>query len=818
MRPFARNALRASLLIAALAIAGCETAEERAEKHFESAKSLAESGDVTRAIVELKNVFKLNGLHKDARLMFAQIQEDRGDTAEAFKHYRLLVEQYPELVSAHSALGRLALTLRDWETSKRHVDIAYEINPTDPMLKALKSAILYRDGEKDEGVALAREALEETPDNLFAHSVLSSAALEANDLDLALRRVNEAIFHVPDDIQMYVIKLFLLQQQDDQAELGRTLELMVEKFPEEREVEANLIRWYISQDQTDKAEASIRARAEAGDYEDWMALTRFLLQVRDHGAAVAELDDRIAATDGEDQNRYQRAKAAILFDMDDRDGALDIMRRLTEISPATDDVRLSQVTLARMYNTMGRAGEAQALVEQALETDPTMVDALKMRAVSSLEKDDTDGALRDLRAALDQDARDPQILTLMAQVHLREGARELAGERLALAVEVSNKGVDESVRYARYLIADDRLGPAESVTVDALRRDPQNIALLGILGQIHLGRQDYLRAEQVTAILQSIDTPRASAVANELQARTLQAQEKTEDMIALLEELAGGDDAGLRQTAPLIRAYVRDGQIEKAEQALTGLEQAYPDSPAVKMLRAGMYVMQDQPGEAETTYRDLVASFPNQPQPYLSLYALMVRQGRISEASDLLDTAVEATGRNARILQLKATVLERNKNFEDAIAIYEELYEQQTGNLVIANNLASMIATHRPDAESLERAFVIARRLRGTEFAPFQDTYGWIMSRRGDYEEALTYLEPAAAGLTSDPLVQYHLGFTQAKAGQRDAAIETLERALEIAGEDSGLPQMATAAELLEELRAQPAQPTEEAPEAGTSE
>ena len=40
----------------------------------------------------------------------------------------------------------------------------------------------------------------------------------------------------------------------------------------------------------------------------------------------------------------------------------------------------------------------------------------------------------------------------------------------------------------------------------------------------------------------------------------------------------------------------------------------------------------------------------------------------------------------------------------------------------------------------------------------FQDTYGWIEARRGNYVEALTYLRPAAAGLADDPLAQYHFG------------------------------------------------------------
>ena len=78
-----------------------------------------------------------------------------------------------------------------------------------------------------------------------------------------------------------------------------------------------------------------------------------------------------------------------------------------------------------------------------------------------------------MRTALAEAPRDPEIMTIMAIAHEREGARELAGERLALAVEASGQAPAESLRYARFLMQDDRLGPAEGVVVDALRRAPE---------------------------------------------------------------------------------------------------------------------------------------------------------------------------------------------------------------------------------------------------------------------------------------------------------------------------------------------------------
>ena len=84
----------------ALATAGllsfCDTAEERADGHFQSGLELLEEGDVDRALVEFRNVFKLDGTHREARLRYAEVERARGNIRQAYGQYLRLVEQYPD--------------------------------------------------------------------------------------------------------------------------------------------------------------------------------------------------------------------------------------------------------------------------------------------------------------------------------------------------------------------------------------------------------------------------------------------------------------------------------------------------------------------------------------------------------------------------------------------------------------------------------------------------------------------------------------------------------------------------------------------------
>ena len=169
----------------------------------------------------------------------------------------------------------------------------------------------------------------------------------------------------------------------------------------------------------------------------------------------------------------------------------------------------------------------------------------------------------------------------MAFAHERAGDRDLMGERLALAVELSNRAPEESLRYASFLMQENRPGPAEGVVVDALRREPENRDLLNTLGRIHLARKDWTRAGQVAGILrgQGGGDPVATAMAASLDAARLQGEGKPADAAAMLETLAGaaGTTCGRGALADLVRARLAAGEPAEARRAI---EAALADDPA----------------------------------------------------------------------------------------------------------------------------------------------------------------------------------------------------------------------------------------------
>jgi len=181
---------------------------------------------------------------------------------------------------------------------------------------------------------------------------------------------------------------------------------------------------------------------------------------------------------------------------------------------------------------------------------------------------------------------------------------------------------------------------------------------------------------------------------------------------------------------------------------------------------------------AEREFETILQARPDAVSIYLQLARLRGAQDQSEAARQTIDDGLAQVPDAADLLWAKASYLQQSGDVDAAIEIYEGLYARNSGSLVVANNLASLLTTYRDDEDSLARAEVITRRLEGTDVPAFQDTYGWLLFRRGEVQAALPYLEGASAGLPQDPTVQLHLGEVYAALGRRADALAQFNKAL----------------------------------------
>lgn len=788
------NVFRGLFLAGGLALlTACNSSEERAEKHFQTALEHIESGDLQRATVEFRNVFKYNSSHRDARLAYAQMLRASGDATKAYGQYLRLVEQYPNDVEGRIALAEMALDQRNWEEFERHGRAAANIAPQDPRVRAIVAGLDYQEASKARDPAAQSAAAEQAealiasnPELITPYRVVIDNLIHEKDWDGARKVLDAALTIAPDRKDFYTQRLLVLTAQKDDAAILEQLESMEERFAGDEAVRDARLRWHISRGETDAAEAYLRGLIDPSSDATAarVRLVQFLVSMRGPDAALAELD-RIISGDNGGAMVFRIIKAGLIFERGDHEAAIAELQDLLQDAEPSRETDSAKVSLAKMLTTQGRVEEARTLVDAVLTNDPSNVGAIKLRAGWQIEADETGQAISSLREALGDSPQDPELMMLLAQAHERDGNNDLMADMLSLAVEASENAPSESLRYAKYLMSVDNSVAAEKVLLDALRKQPDNGEILNALGYIYLGQADWRRLDDVIRTLQRLQDPGAGAFATGLTAQKLAAQERDDELGTFLEDVADADKNAVWAVAATVRGYLGRDDTQGAMDYVDAALERNPDNPALLFVRASTLVAVDRLDEAEAAFRSLLDSTPQSERTWMALYQMRQMRGQTDAADAILDEALTSLPDSSKLRMLRAEQAERDGRFEDAIALYGELYEEDSNSVIVANNLASLLANHRDDAESLERAYRLSLRLRIREVPAFQDTYGWVSYLRGEYEEALDHLKPAADGLPDDPAVQYHLAMAYAALGHTAEALAQLQKVVAMVPDDA---------------------------------
>lgn len=86
-----------------------------------------------------------------------------------------------------------------------------------------------------------------------------------------------------------------------------------------------------------------------------------------------------------------------------------------------------------------------------------------------------------------------------------------------------------------------------------------------------------------------------------------------------------------------------------------------------------------------------------------------------------------------QILSMKADVLYRSQNYEEAFGIYEEALKMDSSDLTLLNNYAYYLAEQNinlREAEEMAKTVISKESTNNT----FMDTYAWVLYKRGNHQ------------------------------------------------------------------------------------
>ena len=191
---------KAVLFLALALLVACDSAEERAEKHFQSALSLLEEGDVPRAILEFRNVFALDEFHRDARAEYARVVREQGNITESYAQFLRIVEQDPNDIEARLALAQMAVLRQNWGEVERHGTVLTQMEIPPQGADVIDLSLRFRRAVEDEDSALIRQLTAEaktllrtSPDDPILNRLTIEGHTRTGDMDAALASLNAAI-------------------------------------------------------------------------------------------------------------------------------------------------------------------------------------------------------------------------------------------------------------------------------------------------------------------------------------------------------------------------------------------------------------------------------------------------------------------------------------------------------------------------------------------------------------------------------------------------------------------------------------------------
>lgn len=777
--------------------------EEVAEAHYQSALTLLAEGDEERATIEFKNVFKNNEYHKEARRAYAELLLKNEDTPGGYQQLLTLSEQYPRDILVRQRLAEIAFesdllaNVDLWKQVTHHVSVLNELAPNDPKTHSLNSLIAYRDAieadqkfpenngaERRKAIKKVDELLAENPDDNILLLIKLDDLMLSGIHNQALISVDNLIEKTPNSLRLAIARLNILISLDDQEGVRKQLYRIYEIEPQNRATHAAIVNWHTSNDDIEGGEAFLRNLADESDtsIDQYLELLRYIDMFKGRDAAITETNKLIADsenTKGADESviTFKGIRANYLYLIGEQEEALAELESIIEnADESSNALRGVKVLYARFLDQQGNREKASAQIEEVLKEDKSHIRALNLRALWKMAADRPSEAVIDLRTALNQNPQDIQTINILAQAHQLEGAPELAGERLALAYQLSGFAPEESLAYASFLISQNDFKNAESVLLNAQRLFPENIPVLATLGLVYSRLEEWKQLDALAQRVKNIGTPEAINLASGMSVTVAVNLGDYEAGIDYAEQAVIDSNLSLENVVILTQLYTDKGRFDDAKALIRKALEEKPDNLQFKVLWASL-LMQTQDEGAEEFLTELVQNYPNDPSPHEALYLFLASQGRHQDAENILNNALLNNPTSFRLNWIKAGLQQERDDIEGAIATYQALHDTNIEDGIVSNNLASLLSTYRDDKASIDQAYNIIRNLNGSPSPYLKSTFGWVQLRRGNFESAITPLQLAASELSGDVLPQVQLAVAYAALGQIKQAQLVIQKA-----------------------------------------
>jgi tetratricopeptide (TPR) repeat protein len=581
----------------------------------------------------------------------------------------------------------------------------------------------------------ALKVLEQVPDNGDAIITLTEAARSKEDIEAAGDQLQK--FPKKNDVSFYLASANLFFSRGDPA------------------AAVNAVRQALSVDPK-----SSTAHMATGDL--------YLFQ-KDQKQAAEEFKKAadLAPVRSIERLKYAAFKSAT--------GGTEETRRIsTEMTKQAPDYLPGWILLAELSLKDKKYDEALSLLENVFSRDAENVDGRRLQGNVLVAKGDTKKAVEVLER-LDQTYPDtPLIKYELARAYLQNRNMNQAAVALDQALTI-NPNYDDAV----LMLAGINLGTGHGDKViepmtRLLRKRPDLRSAAFLLATAY-GSLD--RFDDAVVVLQeqaklAPQDPQPQAVLG-LTLRQAKRYAEARQAFEKAAQLAPDDLAVFNQ---LVDLDLLDKHFDVARQRIRRQFQKSPNLPAGHYWEGKILAAEGKWDAAEAELQKTIQLDPNFSNAYDLLVQTYLATNKLPQAVSQLEGLLSKNPNNTPALMTLGLIYDRMNDFPKERDAYEKLLAINPNFVSALNNLAYLY-TER--LNNLDKAYDLARKARQLQGqdASVGDTLGWVLYKRGDYQQALPILQESAQKAGDNPEIQFHLGMTAYMMGQTDLARAAFKKA-----------------------------------------
>jgi len=779
---FAAAFLRKLLLATLLLAAACGSPQEREAKHLESGKTLYDSGDLVKAILEFRNALQINPRGVEARYYVGMILERQGNLPAALAAFQEVSLQDPKHADAQRKLGQYALMAADPEKALLHADKLVALSPNDPSGHTMRAAALLMEGKLADVETEAKAALSLKPNDPDALIVLASQRARQKQFDEALALIGQGIAADQANTQLWSVKLKLLRDQGRIAEANDVLRQLMAIQPDNPRYVLELADHLRQDGKLDEAQEIFRQAIGKSTTPALLINAYADFLERNLGAQKAIEETSLLVKTAPKTATYDLMLARLNIKAGQLDAAEKILTPLIDRLANLSDKLDARAELARITQLRGDTDGAMTQLNAILKEDSGNRNSLILRASIYFSQARYDDTIADARSVLSEDPTSPIALSLLAQTYIATNERELAVTTLRSLVTVWPDNVEARLKLAGLLATKSPVEAVQHLDAAILLR-PDQPELLVTKAQVLIysmqGDKGELIGQSLTA------NPATAPAGHQILGEAAFVRKDYDTAVAEFKEALamGRDFAVIGPKLTEAQAHAGEGNgtngEEEARKLLTDRITKNPNDADALILLANLQQRAGESKGAEELLRRAIAAAPDNRTAYLNLSLVLKQRGDSAGTIAVLEQAAKTFPNDSLVAESISIAYEIAGDYDQARSSYEAVLAKWPGNIVASNNLAQLIADIWPtDKTQLDRARVLAEPFRNSNNATLVDTLGWVQLRLGNINDATILLEKASSMAPADQQVLYHYALALSQKKLNDKAKTVLAGAL----------------------------------------